>query len=112
MSRPKRRIMYLLKENYFNIRKDEITTEKIVRRLTNFCIYLINEIAKGDVEKANELTQQMIKKIIEADANEDIIQESDRMEKTDMDFINNDYEYYENLGQVRPEYRKELEEDA
>lgn len=26
--------------------------------------------------------------------------------KPDMDFINNDYEYYENLGQIRPEYRK------
>ena len=27
--------------------------------------------------------------------------------KLDMDFINNDYEYYENLGQVKPEYRRE-----
>ena len=100
--------MYLLKENYFNIRKDEITTEKIVRRLTDFCIYLINEIAKGDIEKENELIQQMIKKVIETDANADIIQESDGQdEKTDMDFINNDYEYYENLGQERPEYKKE-----
>lgn len=70
-------MMYSLKENYFNIRKDEITTEKIVRRLTNFCTYLINEIAKGDIEKENELMQQMIKKIIETDANVDIIQESD-----------------------------------
>ena len=69
--------MYSLKENYFNIRKDEITTEKIVKRLTNFCTYLINEIAKGDIEKENELMQQMIKKIIETDANVDIIQESD-----------------------------------
>ena len=65
--------MYLFKEKYFNTRKDEIMTEKIVRRLTNFCIYLINEIAKGDIEKENELTQQMIKKIIEADANADLI---------------------------------------
>lgn len=64
---------YLLKENYFNIRKDEIMTEKIVRRLTDFCIYLINEIAKGDIEKENDLIQQMIKKIIETDANADII---------------------------------------
>ena len=69
--------MNFCKENYFNIRKDEVTTEKIVRRLTNFCVYLINEIAKGDIEKENELKQQMIKKIIETDANEDIIQESE-----------------------------------
>ena len=27
--------------------------------------------------------------------------------KPDMDCINNDYEYYKNLGQVRPEYRRE-----
>lgn len=65
--------MYLFKENYFNTRKDEIMTEKIVRRLTNFCIYLINEIAKGDIEKENELTQQMIKKVIETDAYADLI---------------------------------------
>ena len=48
-------MMYLFKEKYFNTRKDEIMTEKIVRRLTNFCIYLINEIAKGDIEKENEI---------------------------------------------------------
>lgn len=69
--------MYSFKENYFNIRKDEIMTEKFVRKLTNFCIYLINEIAKGDTEKENELIQQMVKKVIETDANEDIMQESE-----------------------------------
>lgn len=67
----------MFKENYFDIRKDEITTVKIIRRLTDFCNYLINEIAKGDIEKENELIQQMIKKIIEVDANTDIIQESE-----------------------------------
>lgn len=71
-------MMYSFKENYFSIRKNEITTEKIVRRLTNFCIYLINEIAKGDIEKENELIQQMIKKIINPDASTDIIQESEK----------------------------------
>ncbi len=69
--------MYLCKENYFSIRKGEIMTEKIIKRLTDFCIYLIKEIAKGNIEKENELIQQMIKKVIETDVNADIIQESE-----------------------------------
>lgn len=63
--------MIFLKD-YFNIRKGEIMTEKIIKRLTDFCIYLIKEIAKGNIEKENELIQQMIKMVIEYRENEDI----------------------------------------
>lgn len=67
--------MYLFKENYFNTRKDEIMTEKIIKRLTDFCIYLIKEIAKGDTEKEKQLNKQMIKMVIEYRENEDIKKE-------------------------------------
>ena len=49
---------------YFELRKNEIQTARIINNLTDFCIYLINEIAKSDINKAKELQDKMIEAVI------------------------------------------------
>ena len=37
---------------------------QIINRLTEFCFSLIKEIANGDTEKENELSQKMLNEVI------------------------------------------------
>ena len=44
--------------------RQELITMQIINRLIEFCFSLIKEIANGDTEKENELSQKMLNEVI------------------------------------------------
>lgn len=52
------------KINYFTSRKDEIVTKKIVQRLSDFCLELIEKLSNGDEKIKEQLIKKMVEEVI------------------------------------------------
>ena len=52
------------KINYFKSRKNEIDTVKIVQRLSDFCLELIEKLSNGDEKIKEQLIKKMVEEVI------------------------------------------------
>jgi regulator of sigma D len=61
------------KINYFTSRKDEIGTKKIVQRLSDFCLELIEKLSNGDEKIKEQLIKKMVEEVIKYSEKENFI---------------------------------------
>ena len=94
MSRPKRNVHF--SESYIKDIQHWADCEATLKKMYEM---FSGDIETADIIESENCTADSILRFL--------VRELKIEGKPDMDFINNDYEYYENLGQVRPEYRRE-----
>ena len=61
------------KINYFKSRINEINTKKIVQRLSDFCLELIEKLSNNDEKIKEQLIKKMVEKVIKYSEKEDFI---------------------------------------